>query len=319
MEYLLTTPRNKFTLFPIKHNDIWKMYEEHQSVLWVANEIDFEADLPHWRNTLNEDERHFIKNVLAFFAASDGIVNENLVENFQKEIQLIEAKSFYSIQNFMETVHNHSYSLMIDTYINDNEEKDRLFNAIYTIDSVKKKSEFAVNWIKSDNFVERLVAFACVEGILFSGSFCSIFWLKKRGLMPGLSQANEFISRDEGLHTDFACLLYRNYVQNKLTEQRVHDIIKQSMEVEKAFIIDSIPVSLIGMNSNLMIQYLELVADRLAVALGYNKIYNSENPFPFMDMINLERKTNFFENRPTEYMKAGSGGKKKAFELTEDF
>jgi len=273
-------------------------------------------------NKLTEDERHFVKHVLAFFAASDGIVNENLAEHFLSEVQYTEAKFFYGFQVAMENVHSETYSLLIDTYIKGTAEKAHLFNAIDTLDCVKKKADWALRWIDEGSFAERLVAFAAVEGIFFSGSFCSIFWLKKRGLMPGLSFSNELISRDEGLHCDFACLLYNNHLNNKLSKEQVQKIITDAVEIEKEFVTDAIPVRLIGMNSELMGQYIEFVADRLLNELGNEKVYNTSNPFDFMDMISIQGKTNFFEKRVGEYQKAGvlNGSDKDAgFSMDEDF
>lgn len=318
MEYLIKENPKRFVILPIKHEDIWKFYKEAEACFWVAGELDFAQDLTDWKNKLTDDERHFLKYVLAFFAASDGIVNENIATNFMREFQIPEVRFVYGIQAAIENIHNEAYGLMIDSYIQDEKEKEMLFNAIETIPAVQAKAEWALQWIKSENFVERLVAFACVEGILFSGSFCSIFWLKKRGLMPGLAHSNELISRDEGWHTDFACLLYTKYVQNKLSEDRVHEIVKGALEAERKFIIDAIPVSLIGMNSKLMNQYLEYVADRLCVSLGHGKIYNSVNPFEFMELISLTGKTNFFEKKVSEYQKSGSQ-EKTSFNLTESF
>jgi ribonucleoside-diphosphate reductase beta chain len=275
--------------------------------------------LADWEK-LNEGEKHFVKHVLAFFAASDGIVNENLAENFVSEVQYTEAKFFYGFQIMMENIHSETYSLLIDTYIKDKAEQNHLFNAIDTVPAVQKKAEWALKWIGSESFVERLIAFAAVEGIFFSGSFCSIFWLKKRGLMPGLSFSNELISRDEGLHTDFAVHLYNNHIENKLSKERLIEIIGSALEIEKEFISESLPVSLIGMNSDLMKQYLEYVSDRLLVDLGVGKIYNSENPFDFMKNIAMENKTNFFEKRVSEYSKSGVGVKEeKSFATDEDF
>ena len=304
-EPILQENKNRFVLFPIEHQDIWEMYKKQQACIWTAEEIDLAQDLNDWRNKLTDDERYFVKNVLAFFAASDGIVNENLADNFVSEVQYTEAKFFYGFQIMMENIHSETYSLLIDTYINDKEEKSRLFNAIETIPAVKKKAEWALKWIDSPNFQERLVAFAAVEGIFFSGSFCSIFWLKKRGLMTGLSFSNELISRDEGMHCDFAVMLHNNHLVNKVSEARIYEIIISALEIEKEFIIESLPVRLIGMNSELMKQYLEFVADRLLVDLGCSKIYNSENPFDFMMNISLQGKTNFFEKRVGEYQKSG--------------
>lgn len=304
-EPILQENPNRFVLFPIEHPDIWQMYKQQEACIWTAEEIDLAQDLNDWRNKLNDDERFFIKNVLAFFAASDGIVNENLAENFVSEVQYTEAKFFYGFQIMMENIHSETYSLLIDTYIQDAAEKDRLFRAIDTIDAVKKKAEWALKWIESPHFQERLIAFAAVEGIFFSGSFCSIFWLKKRGLMPGLSFSNELISRDEGMHCDFAVMLHNNHLANKVSEERIKEIITSALEIEKEFIIESLPVRLIGMNSDLMKQYLEFVADRLLVDLGCSKVYNSENPFDFMTNISLQGKTNFFEKRVGEYQKSG--------------
>jgi ribonucleoside-diphosphate reductase beta chain len=304
-EPILQENSNRFVLFPIEHPDIWQMYKQQQASIWTAEEIDLAQDLNDWRKKLNDDERFFIKNILAFFAASDGIVNENLAENFVSEVQYTEAKFFYGFQIMMENIHSETYSLLIDTYIQDPVEKDRLFRAIDTIDAVKKKAEWALKWIESPHFQERLIAFAAVEGIFFSGSFCSIFWLKKRGLMPGLSFSNELISRDEGMHCDFAVMLHNNHLANKVSEGRIKEIIISALEIEKEFIIESLPVRLIGMNSDLMKQYLEFVADRLLVDLGCSKVYNSENPFDFMTNISLQGKTNFFEKRVGEYQKSG--------------
>ncbi|OKL41259.1 ribonucleoside-diphosphate reductase [Pontibacter flavimaris] len=295
------------------------MYKKAEASFWTAEEIDLSQDLKDWEN-LNDGERHFISHVLAFFAASDGIVNENLAVNFMNEVQIPEARCFYGFQIMMENIHAETYSLLIDTYVKKQSEKDFLFNALETVPAVKKKGEWALRWIESENFTERLIAFAAVEGIFFSGSFCSIFWMKKRGLMPGLTFSNELISRDEGLHCDFACLLYRMLV-NKLPEERVHDIIKDAVMIEQEFVTDALPVDLIGMNAKLMSQYIEFVADRLLGELGYSKIYNSTNPFDFMEMISLQGKTNFFEKRVGEYQKAGVLGDKdkKMFSLDEDF
>lgn len=302
-EHILQENPERFVLFPLKYHDIWEMYKKAEHSFWTAEEIDLVQDLTDWNEKLNDNEKHYIKNVLAFFAASDGIVNENLAENFLKEVQYPEAKCFYGFQIAMENVHSETYSLLIDTYIKDLQERDKLFKAIDTIPSVKKKAEWALKWISSQSFAERLVAFAAVEGIFFSGSFCSIFWLKKRGLMPGLSFSNELISRDEGLHCSFATLLYTKYVKNKLSPDRIREIICDAVEIEKEFVEDSLPVSLIGMNSKLMKQYIEFVADYWLVELGCPKAYGSENPFDFMDMLSLQGKTNFFEARVSEYKK----------------
>lgn len=319
-EPLLIENPNRFVLLPIEFDDIWHMYKKHEASFWTAEEIDLSQDLKDWEN-LNDGERHFISHVLAFFAASDGIVNENLAANFLHEVQYSEAKCFYGFQIMVENIHSETYSLLIDTYIKDSTEKHRLFNAIETVPCVQKKAEWALKWIKSDNFAERLVAFAAVEGIFFSGSFCSIFWLKKRGLMPGLSFSNELISRDEGLHCDFACLLYTKHLQNKLTEERVLEIITDAVTIEQEFITEALPVNLIGMNAQLMSQYIEFVADRLLAELGYKKHYGASNPFDFMEMISLQGKTNFFEKRVGEYQKAGVMNDKASqkFSLEEDF
>ncbi|GAB3202988.1 ribonucleoside-diphosphate reductase beta chain [Pontibacter aydingkolensis] len=319
MEPILQENPNRFVLFPIQHDDIWQMYKKAEASFWTAEEIDLSQDIKDWEN-LNDGERHFISHVLAFFAASDGIVNENLAINFMQEVQIPEARCFYGFQIMMENIHAETYSLLIDTYIKKQSEKDYLFNALETVPCVKKKGEWALKWINSENFTERLIAFAAVEGIFFSGSFCSIFWLKKRGLMPGLTFSNELISRDEGLHCDFACLLY-SMLNNKLPESRVHEIIRDAVTFEQEFVTDALPVDLIGMNAKLMSQYIEFVADRLLVALGCSKIYNAANPFDFMEMISLQGKTNFFEKRVGEYQKAGVMGDKdkNVFSLDEDF
>jgi len=319
-EPILQENPDRFVIFPIQHDELWSQYKNQMACIWTAEEIDLSSDLDHWRNELNEDEKHFIKHVLAFFAASDGIVNENLAENFVREVQYTEAKFFYGFQIMMENIHSETYSLLIDTYISDPQEKHRLFHAIETIPAVKKKADWALKWINSPHFQERLIAFAAVEGIFFSGSFCSIFWLKKRGLMPGLSFSNELISRDEGLHCDFAVLLHNKYLSNKVSEERIKEIIVSALSIEKEFILESLPVRLIGMNSDLMSQYLEFVADRLLVSLGCSKVYGSENPFDFMTNISLQGKTNFFEKRVGEYQKAGVlNGSSDAFDLDVDF
>ncbi|MBT8194888.1 MAG: ribonucleoside-diphosphate reductase [Bacteroidia bacterium] len=319
MEVLLQENNHRFVLFPIEYDKIWQMYKQAEASFWTAEEIDLQPDLKDWEN-LTDDERYFIKNVLAFFAASDGIVNENLAVHFMQEVQLPEARCFYGFQIMIENIHAETYSLLIDTYISDPTEKGHLFNALETVPCVKKKADWALKWIENGSFVERLIAFAAVEGIFFSGSFCSIFWLKKRGLMPGLSFANELISRDEGLHCDFACLLY-SMLENKISEEAVLEIINDAVELEKEFVVSSLPVGLIGMNSKLMCQYIEFVADRLLNSLGYKKHYNSENPFDFMELISLAGKTNFFERRVSEYSKAGVNKKKEdqAIKFDEDF
>ena len=308
-EKILQDNPGRFVLFPIEHNDIWKYYKQQEACFWTAEEIDLAQDIQDWDNKLNDDEKHFVKHILAFFAASDGIVNENIALNFVNEVQYTEAKMFYGFQIMMENIHSETYSLLIDSYIKDKEDQLNLFNAIETIPAIKKKAEWAMRWIEKGTFVERLIAFAAVEGIFFSGSFCSIFWLKKRGLMPGLTFSNELISRDEGMHCDFACHLSNNHIQNKLSEDKIKEIIVSALAIEKEFILEALPVRLIGMNSDLMSQYLEFVTDRLLMALGCSKVYNSENPFDFMQNIALQGKTNFFEKRVAEYQKAGVNNK----------
>jgi len=318
-EILLKENKDRFVILPIKHPKVWEQYKKHEASFWTAEEIDLSSDLKDWA-ALNDGERHFISHVLAFFAASDGIVNENLAVNFMSEVQLPEARCFYGFQIMMENIHSETYALLIDTYIKDPQEKYRLFHAIETVPAVKKKAEWALRWIDNGNFAERLVAFAAVEGIFFSGSFCSIFWLKKRGLMPGLTFSNELISRDEGLHCEFACLLY-GMLNAKLPEEEVISIIRDAVEIEKEFITEALPVALIGMNAKLMQQYIEFVADRWLAELGCKKIYNTTNPFDFMEMISLEGKTNFFEKRVGDYQKSGvlSGKEAQAFSVDEDF
>lgn len=320
-EPILIENKDRFVLFPIKHRDIWEMYKKAEASFWTAEEIDLSADLTDWANKLSDDERHFIKHVLAFFAASDGIVNENLAVNFINDVQYPEARCFYGYQIMIENIHSETYSLLIDTYIKDPTEKDQLFHAVDHVPAVKKKADWAMRWINNGTFAETLIAFAAVEGIFFSGSFCSIFWLKKRGLMPGLSFSNELISRDEGLHCDFACLLYANHLNHKLSIEACTAIITDAVEIEKEFVTEAIPVKLIGMNSDLMCQYIEFVADRLLLALGCAKVYNATNPFDFMEMISLQGKTNFFEKRVAEYQKAGvtSDRSQNIFSLDEDF
>jgi ribonucleoside-diphosphate reductase beta chain len=320
MEKILEENNNRFVFRPDELiEDIFEFYEKAEATFWTTKEVDLYSDLADWQK-LSADEQHFVKHVLAFFAASDGIVNENLAENFVKEVQYPEAKHFYGFQIMMENIHSQMYSLLINTYIKDKAEQDYLFRAIETVPVVKKKADWALRWITTGSFCERLIAFAAVEGIFFSGSFCSIFWLKKRGLMPGLSFSNELISRDEGLHTDFAVHLYNNHIEHKLPKERIAEILQSALEIEKEFIIDALPVSLIGMNSDLMKQYLEYVTDRLLVELKVGKIYNSENPFDFMTNIALENKTNFFEKRVAEYNKSGTFDKgNKGFSTDEDF
>ena len=310
-EPLLEDNPNRFVIFPIQHHDIWEWYKKMEASFWTAEEIDLHQDLNDWNTKLNKDEKYFIKHILAFFAASDGIVNENLAENFVNEVQYSEAKFFYGFQIMMENIHSETYSLLIDTYVKDEGEKTKLFQAIEIFPAIKKKAEWALKWIESDSFAERLIAFAAVEGIFFSGSFCSIFWLKKRGLMPGLTFSNELISRDEGVHCDFAVHLHNNHLINKVPKERIEEILLDALQIEKEFITESLPVSLIGMNAKLMTQYLEFVTDRLLVELECEKKHNVTNPFDFMDMISLQGKTNFFEKRVSEYQKAGVLNKEK--------
>ena len=305
VEPILQENKNRFVIFPIKHHDIWEFYKSMEASFWTAEEIDLSQDLNDWNNKLSEDEKYFVKHILAFFAASDGIVNENLAENFVNEVQYAEAKFFYGFQIMMENIHSETYSLLIDTYVKDEAEKTQLFTAIDVFPAIKKKAEWALKWIESDSFAERLIAFAAVEGIFFSGSFCSIFWLKKRGLMPGLTFSNELISRDEGVHCDFAVHLHNHHLKYKVSKARIREIIVDALDIEREFITESIPVSLIGMNAVLMTQYLEFVTDRLLVELGCEREYNTANPFDFMDMISLQGKTNFFEKKVAEYQKSG--------------
>ena len=359
---LKTDESARYTVFPIKYNNLWKFYKQHLSTFWTVEEIKLTDDLTDWNNRLNDNERHFIKNVLAFFAASDGIVNENLVINFYNEVEIAEARQFYAVQMMIEAIHGETYSVLIDTYISDTNEKSRLFNAMETIPAVKRKADWALRWIQEGStivqtipeqyiksyrflvnsndysdrpladkhvealdylvrerpsFAQRLLAFICVEGIFFSGSFCAIYWLKSRGLMPGLSTANQFISRDENLHAEFAISLYK-MLENPLDEQTVHDIFREAVDIEKEFITESLPVSLIGMNCGLMSQYIEMVADRWLVLLGYNKIYNTPNPFPFMEMISLNEKVNFFENVVTNYQRSNVGTTEEERKITFD-
>lgn len=319
-EPILQDNPGRFVLFPLKYHDIWEMYKKQMASFWTADEIDLYQDISDWEK-LNDNEKHFIKHILAFFAASDGIVLENLAQKFCTEIQVPEARCFYGFQIAMENIHSETYSLLIDTYIKDQQEKLMLLNAIDNIPVIKKKADWALKWINDKNsFAERIVAFSAVEGIFFSGSFCSIFWLKKRSLMPGLTFSNELISRDEGLHTDFACLIYRHLV-NKMSQEKILEIICDAVKIEKEFVSDALPVELIGMNSKLMSQYIEFVADRLIYALGYQKHYNVQNPFEWMEMISLQGKTNFFEKRVGDYQKANvlSKTEDKVFRLDADF
>ncbi len=319
IEPLLAADDNRFVMFPISHQDIWKMYKKQVDCFWRAEEIDLSKDLTHW-DGLNEDEKMFISMILAFFAASDGIVLENLAQRFMSDVQVSEARAFYGFQIAMENIHSETYSLLIETYIKDKEEKHKLFNAIANYPCIKKKSDWAQKWIHDNrsSFATRLVAFACVEGIFFSGAFCSIFWLKKRGLMPGLTFSNELISRDEALHCEFAVLLYSKLIK-KMDKSRIHEIIKEAVEIETEFICEALPCKLIGMNSQMMTQYIQFVADRLCVQLGYKKIYNVVNPFDWMELISLEGKTNFFEKRVGDYALANKTQSKEAFDFTDDF
>jgi len=301
-ESILTPNEKRFVLFPIQHDDIWKFYKKAVASFWTAEEVDLAGDLRDWP-TLSKNERHFIKHVLAFFAASDGIVNENLVTRFYNEVQLAEARAFYGFQIAMEEVHSETYALLLQTLVTDKEEQNHLFNAVETIPSIMKKAEWALRYIDNGTFAERLLAFACVEGIHFSGSFAALFWLKKRGLMPGLTFSNELISRDEGLHRDFACLIYSK-LENKLSTKQVHDLVRDAVDLEKEFVSESLPVNLLGINSDTMCIYIEFVADHLLSTLGVDKLYMATNPFDFMEVISLEGKTNFFEKRVGEYQKA---------------
>lgn len=318
-EQILAPDDNRFVMFPIRHDDIWKMYKTQVDCFWRAEEIDLTKDLTNWES-LNRDEKYFVSMILAFFAASDGIVLENLASRFMNDVQISEARAFYGFQIAMENIHSETYSLLIETYIKDNFEKDRLFNAIENFPCIKKKSDWAQKWIHDNrsSFATRLIAFACVEGIFFSGAFCSIYWLKKRGLMPGLTFSNELISRDEALHCEFAVLLYSK-LNKKINKTRIHEIIKEAVEIETEFICQALPCRLIGMNSELMTQYIQFVADRLSVQLGYDKIYNVTNPFEFMELISLEGKTNFFEKRVGDYALANKSTSNSDFEFTEDF
>ena len=319
IEPLLAADDNRFVMFPIQHNDIWEMYKKQVDCFWRAEEIDLTKDLKDW-DSLSQDERFFISMILAFFAASDGIVLENLAVRFMNDVQISEARAFYGFQIAMENIHSESYSLLIETYIKNSEEKHRLFNAIEHFPSIKKKSDWAQKWIHDNrsSFATRLIAFACVEGIFFSGAFCSIFWIKKRGLLPGLTFSNELISRDEALHCEFAVLLYSKLLK-KMSKSRVHEIIKEAVEIEIEFICEALPCRLIGMNSQMMTQYIQFVADRLCVQLGYDKIYNVTNSCDFMELISLDSKSNFFEKRVSDYALANKTQNDDTFVLTEDF
>lgn len=305
VEPILQEDNNRLVIFPIQHDDLWQLYKTQEASLWTAEEIDFSADIYDWNNRLTEQERFFIKHILAYFAASDGIVNQNIGENFINEVQYLEAKFVYGFQTAMENIHSEVYSLTIDTYVKNPIEKAELFTAIENFPAIKSKADWALNWKEDDSFAERLVAFAAVEGIMFSGSFCAIFWLKKRGLLPGLTFSNELIARDEGMHTDFAVHLHQNHLVNKVSPERITEILVSALDVEREFITESLPVSLIGMNEKLMAQYLEFVTDSLLSDFGCPKVYNVKNPFDFMELNQLEGKTNFFEKRVSEYQKAG--------------
>lgn len=319
LEPILTPDHNRFVMFPIQHEDIWQMYKKQVDCFWRAEEIDLTKDINDWE-MLNDAERYFISMILAFFAASDGIVLENLAVRFMADVQISEARAFYGFQIAMENIHSHTYSLLIETYIKNQEDKQRFFSAIDNYPCIKKKSDWAQKWINDNrsSFATRLVAFACIEGIFFSGAFCSIFWMKKRGLMPGLTFSNELISRDEALHTEFAILLYSK-LQKKINKTRIHDIIKEAVEIEIEFICDALPCRLIGMNSTLMTQYIQFIADRLCLQLGYDKIYHATNPFDFMELISLEGKTNFFERQNSLYSLANKEKNNDVFEFSEDF
>uniref|UniRef100_A0A6C0DE11 Uncharacterized protein n=1 Tax=viral metagenome TaxID=1070528 RepID=A0A6C0DE11_9ZZZZ len=319
VEPILKPDDSRFVMFPIQHNDIWEMYKKQVDCFWRAEEIDLSKDLNDWK-TMTNDEQHFVKMILAFFAASDGLVLENLASRFMSDVQISEARAFYGFQIAMENIHSQTYSLLIDTYIRDEEEKSKLFNAIENYPCIKKKADWAKKWIGDNrsSFAARLVAFAAIEGIFFSAAFSSIYWIKKRGLMPGLTFSNELISRDEALHTEFAVLLYSK-LQRKLPKKRIYEIIQEAVEIEKEFITDAIPCRMIGMNTKLMTQYIEFVADRLCLQLGYDKIYNSQNPFDFMELISIESKVNFFERTNAEYALANKTVDKDIFEFNADF
>ena len=318
-EPLLAADDNRFVMFPIKYDDIWQMYKKQVDCFWRAEEIDLSKDMNDW-NSLNADEQMFLSMILAFFAASDGIVLENLAERFMSEVQVSEARAFYGFQIAMENIHSETYSLLIETYIKNPEEKSRLFNAINVFPCIKRKSDWAQKWIHDNrsSFATRLVAFACVEGIFFSGAFCSIYWMKKRGLMPGLTFSNELISRDEALHCEFAILLYSKLVK-KMSKAKFYELVKEAVEIETEFICDALPCRLIGMNAQLMTEYIQFVADRLSLQMGYEKIYNAKNPFDFMELISLEGKTNFFERSVGDYALANKTMSSDVFELNEDF
>jgi ribonucleoside-diphosphate reductase beta chain len=317
-EPLLKENPNRFVLFPIAHQDVWEIYKKAEASFWTAEEVDLSKDTKDWE-TLTDNERHFISHVIGFFAASDGIVNENLAMNFSNQVQWPEARCFYGFQIMMENIHSEMYSLLIDTYIKNADEKSRLLRSIETVPCIKKKADWAIKWMESQeaDFASRLMAFACVEGIFFSGAFCAIYWIKERGIMPGLTTSNEFISRDEGMHTDFACLLYSK-LNHKLSKTKAQKMIREAVRIEKEFIVDALPCGLIGMNAKLMSQYIEFVADRLLVQLGYPKIWNTTNPFPFMERISMQGKQNFFECRVSEYAKVGVGKTREAMTFATD-
>lgn len=319
MEPLLTEVQ-RYTLHPIKYPKLWNMYKKQQACFWVATEIDFSKDKSDWNNKLNEDERYFIKNILAFFAGSDGIVSVNILDNFSKDVKILEAQMTYNFQGTMESIHSEVYSLMIDTYIDDEIEKNLLFNAIEKIPCIKKKADWALKWTITDDksFAKRLVAFAIIEGLFFSGAFCSIYWIKERSILPGLTKSNEFIARDEGLHTEFACLLY-SMIVNRISNEDIYMMIKEAVEIESEFITESLPVKLIGMNNDLMIKYIKYVADWLLVNLGYEKLYNIPNPFSFMNTIGMESRSNFFDERTSTYQKAHIFNSFAELEANEDF
>jgi ribonucleotide reductase beta subunit family protein with ferritin-like domain len=319
-EVILQENKNRYVLFPIKYNSMYELYKKAESTFWTASEIDLVKDNNDWEHALNDNERNFIKNIIGFFAGSDGIIMENLAQRFLREIQIPEARAFYSYQIFNESIHSETYSLLIDTYIKDTEEKNKIFNSIENIPCVAKKAQWAYKWIenKDVSFATRLLSFAIVEGVFFSGSFCAIYWLKKRGLMPGLTFSNELISRDEGLHCEFACLLY-SYIKNKVPQSIVYEIFQEAVSIEKEFITESIPCAMIGMNSTMMCQYIEFVANRLLLQLGYDKLWNAENPFDFMELISLRPKTNFFELRVGEYTKSTINENSNNFDFSNDF
>jgi ribonucleotide reductase beta subunit family protein with ferritin-like domain len=319
-ELILQENKNRYVLFPIKYNSMYELYKKAESTFWTASEIDLVKDNNDWEHALNDNERNFIKNIIGFFAGSDGIIMENLAQRFLREIQIPEARAFYSYQIFNESIHSETYSLLIDTYIKDTEEKNKIFNSIENIPCVAKKAQWAYKWIenKDVSFATRLLSFAIVEGVFFSGSFCAIYWLKKRGLMPGLTFSNELISRDEGLHCEFACLLY-SYIKNKVPESIVYEIFQEAVSIEKEFITESIPCAMIGMNSTMMCQYIEFIANRLLLQLGYDKLWEAENPFDFMELISLRPKTNFFELRVGEYTKSTINENSNNFSFSNDF